>query len=116
MQNIPCVTEPRPQPKPLLLRFLVGSYFQCHFVVLDVLGLFQSPLLSVWRGSHIEHIFSGILTKFSTYLLLHGDERELLTLRGLPIPIPQVALTIGCICTLQPLPLLGHIHIHGEVE
>lgn len=62
------------------------------------------------------HIFSGMLSKFSTYLLLHGDEPEVLTQRGLPTPLPKAALTIVRVCTLQPLAWLGHIHIYREVE
>lgn len=67
-------------------------------------------------GSCSEDTFSGLLSKSSTYLLLCGDEPEVFTQRGPSTPLPEAALTTARVCTLQPLPLLGHIHIHRKVE
>jgi hypothetical protein len=71
--------------------------------------------LSVWEGSCTADTFSGLLSKFSTYLLC-GDEPEVFTQKGPSVPLPEAALTTARVLTLQPLPLLGHIHIHRKVE
>lgn len=89
----------------LLWLFQLSSWFEQIGIIIAYNSILFSPTQTPLDSS-----------KLFTYLSVCGNQQEGLTEMRLMAPLPKAPLTSSLVQTLEPFPLLCHIHIQCEVQ